>query len=117
MSREERRQYQRTVGKRAAASPYPTPPSRRPGRATAAPTRSTNVRRTEADLRFTGRFWTWTLGGAFLVGLFVLSVSWDPASRPGTDSLLYGIVAGLAFAIGMVGFRLLRRRLQQREPG
>lgn len=51
------------------------------------------------------------------MGLLLLSVSWDPASRPGTDSLMYGIVAAVAFVVGMVGYRLVRRRLQQREPG
>ncbi len=120
MSREERRQYQRTAGRRAT-SPYPTPPGRRQGRGGPPDRSRAAVSRAQpaasVDLRLTPRFWVRTLVGAAIVGLLLLSVSWDPATRPGTDSLLYGVVAALAFVIGMVGYRLVRRRLQQREPG
>ena len=116
MSRAERRQYQRTVGRRGAANPYPAPPGRsgrevrgrseRGGQAAAA--------RSASDLRFTRRFWIWTLAGAFAAGLLMLSVSWDPAVRSGTASLAFGFLGAAGWIAGAVASRLVRRRLSAR---
>ena len=54
-----------------------------------------------------------TLLGAGLVGLLLLSLSWDPANRPGDVSLLYGVLAAVAWVVGMVGYRLVRGRLRR----
>ena len=117
MSREERRLYQRTVGRRAASSPFPAPTQRRPSRGAtpAGRPRPGTQPPQAAGFGFTRRFWRWTLAGGAIVGLLLLSVSWDPATRSGTDSLVIGAVGAVAWVLGSVGYRLVRRRLGQRD--
>ena len=49
--------------------------------------------------------------GAAVVGLLVLSLAWGDLGAQ--TSLLYGTLAALGWVIGLVGYRLLRARLNR----
>ena len=97
----------------AASPPGPTSP-RQPARS---PTGGGRTARSATEARprevpgFDRRFWTWTLLGAVAGGLLLLSVSWDPATRPVGESLAWGAFGLVGWIAGAVIARLIRRRL------
>jgi hypothetical protein len=104
MSREERRQYQRTM--RRTTEPR-LPPQLRGRRQPGRPGRGASGAGTPASPPgFTVRFWIWTLVLAAGVGLLFLSLAW-PQGVP--FAVYWGVGAGLAVLIVSVGLRLYRR--------
>ncbi len=114
MSRAERRQYQRTVGRKGAGNSYPSPPGRPSRQTSGRPARGAApvAARSGTDLRFTRRFWVWTLLAAAGVGVFLLSIDFD--KRPVGLSVAFGVLGAAGWVVGAVASRLVRRRLSAR---
>ena len=87
------------------------PGGRAPGAAPRATRAAGSAQSTSEAPRFDRRFWTWTLLGALAGGLLLLSVSWDPATRPVGESLGWGAFGFVGWIAGAVIARLVRRRL------
>jgi uncharacterized membrane protein len=102
MSRAERRAYKRLT---RSQDPYALPAAAQRGRA--ARPRPARPPRREGDFQFiTGRFLVWALGGAAVVGLIGLSVSW-----PNMPFALYvGMVMAAAWLVLAWVVRLVQRR-------
>ena len=111
MSREERRAYKRMTKNQ---DPYALP-ARASGAAGAAAVKR-RARRAAPSGPFTfvtGRFLTWLIGGAAVAALLGFSLAWP--SMP--MAVLSGLAAAAGWALLVVGFRFMQRRmstLQQR---
>ena len=105
MSREERRAYQRMTRKQ---DPYALPAS---GPARARMQRQERLKAARAAATppgaITRRFWSWTLGGAALVGLLAFSLAW-PSGMPFAGYVGGGVAA--AWVIAAFGLRALAGR-------
>ncbi|MDQ3881193.1 MAG: hypothetical protein M3295_09000, partial [Chloroflexota bacterium] len=106
MSRAERRQFQRTMGRGRTPGAAPgtpaTPATRAVARsATSSRAAAAQPRATDAPaLNLDRRFWTWTLIGALAGGLLLLSVSWNQV--PATASLAWGAVGFAGWLVGAI---------------